>query len=67
MWLQNIDIQKEMYELKEDQLEYWDRKDQEIDDRIEWAEAELEIIDLMHEIFDLQNEISTYSIQFYAG
>ena len=62
-----VDLTKELYELKEEQLEYWDKKDGEIDDRLEWAEAQLEIIDVENKMKDLLREISTYENQIYAG
>ena len=63
----SVDLAKELYELKEEQLEYWDKKDGEIDDRLEWAEAQLEIIDVENKMKDLLREISTYENQIYAG
>ena len=62
-----VDLAKELYELKEEQLEYWDKKDGEIDDRLEWAEAQLEIIDVENKMNDLTREIRTYGNQIYAG
>ena len=61
------ELEVEKWELMEEQLEYWDKKDGEIDDRQKWAELQLDILDIGYKISDLEQEVETYENQVYAG
>ncbi|MBT5353607.1 MAG: hypothetical protein HOL56_00780 [Flavobacteriales bacterium] len=61
------ELEIERWGLMEEQLEYWDKKDREIDDRQKWAELQLDILDIGYKISDLDQEVETYSNQVYAG
>ena len=61
------ELEIERWGLMEEQLEYWDKKDGEIDDRKKWAELQLDILDIGYKISDLEQEVETYENQVYAG